>query len=363
MAVPFIKEHFEALSRFTNGYLLHVEVKQVPGRLLSIRHEQVSETEESYIAFTSINIWRIIEIVSLVLLLFAISKHGVKRYDIINFHVGYPNLTYFNIVKKLIRKPFILIEHWTAFHYEFNMTKGTMKLDRIRNIYRQQFPLVVVSKWLGADIEQFAQCPQERLKVIPNVVDSSVFYYDPGIPAARRTFFMVNYWRDIKDPFPVLRAFSQYLERRPDAELRIGGYGPLWNRIVDFVKVNRLERKIILLGKLRKSQIADEMRKATALVHHADYETFSVVCAESVSCGCPVIINYLEAVAEFIDDSNGILIRPDESYLEVLLQFNPASFDRSEIARNAHARFNPDKVGRDYYEFNLQVSSEFRYQK
>jgi glycosyltransferase involved in cell wall biosynthesis len=357
-AVPFIKEHFEALNRFARGYLLHVEVKQTPGCLLSFRYERLSDKEESYIASTSIRVWRIIELISFVLMMYAMRKHGIKRYDVVNFHVAYPNLTYHNIVKRIIRKPFILIEHWTAFHYEFNMPKGSKKLNKIRGIYRQQYPLMVVSRRLGRDIQEFAGCPQKRLRVIPNVVDDTIFYYDPDVVVPNRAFFMVNYWREIKDPFPVLNAFTRYLEVFPDAKLRIAGYGPLWNKILSYVEKNKLTDSVFLLGRLCKHQIADELRKASALLHHADYETFSVVCAEAISCGCPVIVNYLEAVAEFIDGSNGILVESGRSFMDALLGFDAASFDRAQIARKANARFRPDEVGKQYLKYNLDEIHE-----
>lgn len=354
MAVPFITEHFEALNRFANGYLLHVEVQMRPGRFLSFQHERLSGNEESFVVQTSIKVFRIVELISLALLLYAIFKHGVKRYDIVNFHVGYPNLVYHGLLKKLIRKPFLIIEHWTAFHYEFNMPKGTRKLDRIRHIYRQQFPLVVVSRRLGLDIEGFAGCKQ-RLRVIPNVVDSSVFYFDPNVPVSEKSFFMVNYWRKIKNPFPVLEAFTRYVATCPEAQLRVGGYGPLWNDMVRYVAENGLESNVKLLGRLTKNEIADELRGATALVHHADYETFSVVCAEAISCGCPVIVNYLEAVAEFIDDSNGVFVKSGQSFLNALIEFDPSSFDRAEIARTANARFSREEVGRQLFEYNSEI--------
>jgi glycosyltransferase involved in cell wall biosynthesis len=359
LAVPFIKEHFEALNRYAEGYLLHVEVKIASGRLFSIRHERLSDKEESFVVLTSIKMWRVIEFISLLLGSYALVRHGVKGYDIVNFHVGYPNLTYYNIIRRLIRRPLIIIEHWTAFHYEFNMPKGSRKLDRIRNIYRQNFPLMVVSERLKGDIEDFSGRRQEKVRVIPNVVDNSIFYFDPNVPARERTFFMVNHWREIKDPFPVMRAFTEYLKRYPDAKLRIGGYGPLWDSMVSSVSENKLEKSIELLGGLSKEQIADELRRASALLHHADYETFSVVCAEAISCGCPVIVNYLEAIAEFIDRSNGILVKPGQSFLEALVNYDPSAYDRAEIARNASMRFSKDQVGRNYLDYNLEVFFEY----
>ena len=71
------------------------------------------------------------------------------------------------------------------------------------------------------------------------------------------------------------------LHAEANAILKVGGYGPLWDEMNNYVQENNLHESIILLGKLSKSEIALEMNRASAFLHNSNYETFSVVCAES----------------------------------------------------------------------------------
>jgi glycosyltransferase involved in cell wall biosynthesis len=123
----------------------------------------------------------------------------------------------------------------------------------------------------------------------------------------------------------------------------------------DFVISRGLTDSIKLLGYLNKSEIASYMRSSNALLHNAHYETFSVVCAESISCGCPVIVNELGAVSEFIDSSNGIIIKNNEEWLTQLLKSGNYSFEREKIAINAHRRFGTLVVGEKFFNINKEI--------
>lgn len=342
--VPFIKEHFEALNLFTDGILAHVEVSFSKKEMLKFNKRKISKNEESYIVHSSIKSWFLKELISTLLLLFVLFTKKYRRYDIIIFHVGYPNLTYYHYIKKIIRKPIVIIEHWTAFHNNFNMSATSTKLDRIKNIYRQNISLLTVSNQLKIDIEKFSNHKQTKY-IIPNVVDSELFFYDKTVKRANEQFFMVNYWREIKSPFQILNAFEKLVKTNSTAQLRIAGYGPLWKQIENFVEEKNLNLNITLLGRLEKFEIALEMQKASAFLHAAKYETFSVVCAEAICCGCPVIVSDLDAVKEFINDSNGKIVYHSTDWLSILKEYNIENFNSEKIAGDAYSKFNRNVVG------------------
>lgn len=347
---PFIKEHYNAINQYTDGKLVHVEVLDSRDKLISFKYDKLSDREESFIVTSRIKKWFVKELLSTLLLVYVLYKKRKFKYEQVIVHEAYPLLTYYHLWKLFIQKPIAIIEHWTAFHYNFNLPKETKKLNRIKRIFQRKIPLITVSNRLRKDIEEFCKSPINA-KVIPNVVNSDTFFFDSENDLGEKTFFMVNYWRHIKNPSPILNAFKIYVKEFPSAKLRIGGYGPLWPTIEGFVSENHLENVIKLLGPLNKKAIANELKKASALLHTAEYETFSVVCAEAISCGCPVIVKNLEAVSEFINEENGVFVNSDDEWLDTLRRFESKKYNRKLIAKSANSKFDSKVVGREIYTF------------
>ncbi len=350
--VPFIKEHFKALNLYSDGELVHVEVQDSQDVWFSINYDKLSSNEESFVIQSRLQRWIVKELLTTFLLIYVLFKKRSHHFDVIIVHEAYPLLTFYHYWKKLFKTPLVIIEHWTAFHYNFNLPRETNKLSRVKHIFSQGIPLITVSNRLKKDIQEFCDTTIQA-EVIPNVVRKNIFHFSPekimGKDFSR--FFMLNYWREIKDPFPILWAFKEYVQENPNVSLRIGGFGPLWQKMEEFVRDNHLENNIELLGPLDKTSISKELNQSSAFIHTADYETFSVVCAEAISCGCPVIVKKLEAITEFINDQNGILVDSDKDWLAVLRRFDPIKYDRRFIATEANNRFDSAVVGKELHEF------------
>ncbi len=356
----FVKEHIKALDHFCQNDLVHLEVRYSADTFFKFVNYRISPTEEAFIILTSIKVWRVIEILYLKLLLVVLWKYKVNEgYDIINFHIAYPLLTYRDIIKKVIKLPFVVTEHWTAYHYNFNLPLASTKLDRIKKIFSSDLPLITVSQALCEDIKAFAKNENLCCKVVPNVVDERLFRYKEK-NTSRISFFMLNYWREIKKPFVLLEAFGKVLNAYPDAHLRVGGYGPLWDEMISYVEVHGLEQNVEFLGKLSKEEVAKEMQGCLIFLHAADYETFSVVCAEALMCGTPVIMTKLPAVVEFINLDNGRLIDVEESWAEAIIEEvkGYGKFDNKEIAVNAANKFSVQSIGELYFTYLKKICNE-----
>ncbi|MEQ6167659.1 glycosyltransferase [Ekhidna sp. MALMAid0563] len=128
----------------------------------------------------------------------------------------------------------------------------------------------------------------------------------------KNRFFMVAQWKEPKDPFTVIHAFKRLTKLHKDASLIIGGYGPQMKEMHKLASDLKLESNLCFLGKMDSVQVAKEMQKATAYVHCSGYETFSVVCAEALHCGCPVIASNVGGIKEFVNHENGILVENND---------------------------------------------------
>lgn len=338
---PFIKRHIQSIEPFVQQKIFHLNISK--GRFLLLINLK------TFILKLPGLPWLFSELFSCLVLLCYLGYQRVNRnYDIINFHIAYPNLTFWNQIFKWVKIPVVITEHWSAYHLNFGVSK---KLPRISQIFHQSIPVIAVSQALIDDIRDYSQ-KEFPSYIVPNVVDKKVFYRDHGIERESKRFFMVSQWKEPKQPFIVIGAFKKLLREDSDVKLYIGGFGPQWLQMKEAVEsVDQIQ----LLGKLNSEEIALQMNMASAYLHPSDYETFSVVCAEALSCGCPVISSEVGGIVEFVNETNGILVREnkEDQFFTAMHEFltDPLSFEEIDT-------FSVRSVGARYYNILQNIINE-----
>lgn len=77
---------------------------------------------------------------------------------------------------------------------------------------------------------------------------------------------------------------------------------------------------------------------------YSKMETFGVALAEALSCGVPVIAGNIGGPNDFVDDSNGILVPPDNPMalhdaMKLMLE-KAESYDREKIRARIVERYD-----------------------
>ncbi len=295
-----------------------------------------------------LDIWFLKEIMTSLLVLYTLFiKLKLRDYDVINFHIAYPMCTYLHLYQRFIKKPIVITEHWSAYHLNFGVKKD---LKRIKRIFNNNVTWITVSEALKGDLKKFSGNRILNPFVIPNIVDSETFTY------SRREkgnyFFMVSCWKDPKNPFLILSVFKYFLKKNPGIKLRIGGFGPQEKQIINYIEQKDLGKSVEYIGALKPKEIAEEMNKAMAFLHCSKYETFSVVCAEALSCGTPVIASAVGGVTEIVEESSGILVQDNTKadWIKALSSFinSSDSYNSKSISEKTAKRFSERKVGKNY---------------
>ena len=352
----FVKEQFNVFSEVSKSYLVNVQIRDVEnGKLFEFKHIKYSDYEEGYYILTSIKSDKMKEMLTTILLLIVLYKKRYKKFDILHFHIAYPLLIHLKRWKKFIKKPIILSEHWSAYHYNFYMPKNSNKINGIKKIFWNNFKLITVSKALLEDIKEFSANKLLKSIIIPNVVDSKIFYCKDNSKQSVPTFFMVNNWRKIKNPFPILKAFSILNREKIDFKLYIGGYGELLEDMKKYILDNGYIHKVIFFGKMDKLDIANIHNKSDAFLFSSKYETFSVVCAEAVCCGSIIIGPKIKAIAEYADDEMYIKVSKNEQeeWANTLKDFIKNKFliyNKNSISRKANRNLSTEIIKRKYIE-------------
>ena len=350
----WIKRHIETLEPFCENTVWHIRTIEASKRVFV--NSYGNEKLKHFLIGLSTNRWLFIEIMTFIqlLVLGLFNKKTINSSDVINFHIAYPNLTYWKLLRWLYNKPVVITEHWSAYHFNFGVKKS---LPRIVNIFNKGIPLITVSEALGGDIKSFSGTNIEY-EIIPNVVDTTVFNASYNLRRDYDRFFMVSQWNYPKQPIEVMESFRSYLLDHPMAKLIIGGYGSLESDILCFVDKFDLNKSIEYLGVMDSLQIAHELNRASAFIHISGYETFSVVCAEALCCGCPVIASKVGGIKEFVNKSNGVLVEKPGELSNGFDSLAKRNFDSSKIAESAHKRFSKQVVGQKYYDVLKRICSD-----
>jgi L-malate glycosyltransferase len=355
----WIKRHIESIMPYVDQYVLHIQV--VEGS-----HCQYQRTKKNWGAHITLRLptkrWFFFEIGWFFVLIseLLLFRKRLGKLDLILFHISYPALTYWHWLKRFIKTPVLIMEHWSAYHLNFGLETSD-KLGRIKRIFSHRLPVVSVSRALLNDIKEFSGHSNFDSYILPNVVDTELFSFcakkaNEGPPE----LLMVG-WSWPKKPDVLVTAFARWNMRHGHKyTLKIAGYGTHISKVEEIVQSLDLMKNVRLLGQLAPEQLAEEMKRSLFFAHCSFYETFSVVCAEALSCGIPVIASNVGGIAEFVHPDNGILVEENtvdkwEASLETMVG---RQFDRPTIAREAQARFSSLEIGRQYFQIVKRVSSE-----
>jgi glycosyltransferase involved in cell wall biosynthesis len=354
----WIRSHVDSLKiHVKDQFVFHFQVNV--GKHFSLSRERQHKNHSSLI-FSGPMPWWLIEILAFIGVAFLMLVKA-RKYDVVNVHIAYPSMTYFHLIRKWVNRPVVITEHWSAYHFNFGVKK---RLRRIQRIFRNNLPLITVSNSLLLDVKNFSQENISTSCVIPNSVDEEIFCKGETVSYNPATYFMLSQWKWPKKPDIVIRAFSRLIQisEYQNFKLRIGGYGAQLNDIETLIDEMAIRNNVVLLGSLSSYAVAREMNECSAFLHASEYETFSVVCAEAICCGAPVIASAVGGIPEFIHSENGILVENNtpEGWLSAFKKFNHSLYDRTEISRSARNRFSLQTVGKRYVNFLSAINGTYK---
>lgn len=273
------------------------------------------------------------------------------RFKALHFHIAYPLLIHSRFWRWIFRKPIVISEHWSAYHYKFYLPEGARALTHMRRPFQQGDPVLAVSGALLADIRAFAERDDFKGFVLPNVVPLH------GAAEGARdvpVLFAVNRWVSVKNPLPMLDGLRRAKEAGVEFNLVIVGYGELIKEMTDFVETSALNGRTYFTGKMTKPEIAAQLAISDGYLFSSNYETFSIACAEALGAGVPLIGPHIPAIAEYAGPQERVEVadRTPEAWQDAITRFvetwAQGEWDHAAIARHAEAQFSPARL-RDAY--------------
>jgi glycosyltransferase involved in cell wall biosynthesis len=197
--------------------------------------------------------------------------------------------------------------------------------------------------------------------VIPNVVDERVFAA-PGPDDQRDPchLLFVGLIRHVKGLDVLVRALGHLLPEFPDLRLSVAGgsfyraYERDARDVRALVDALGLSNRVKFLGEVAPADVAALMRRSAMLVVPSRRETFSLVTAEALASGTPVVATRCGGPEEILTDDTGQLADVDDPAALALAieRVLTRTFDRPALRRYAVDRFGSeaaaDRLGRLY---------------
>ncbi|MFL2571628.1 MAG: glycosyltransferase family 4 protein [Parvicellaceae bacterium] len=239
----------------------------------------------------------------------AISKLNQLNFtpDIIHCHVGGRNLW---LADKFFKdKPVVLSEHWSGYLTgEFNKQPLLIRnylINKINNTDR----LISVSNYLSQGLiksgikkphQEIGNVIDVKKKLAVNTLDSFHF------------LMVADFVDEVKNISGLINAYFKVFETcNGQIKLTIIGDGKDFNFIDNLItnhSNSAAAKSISLLGRLAQENVQDHLVNADCTVVNSYFETFSMICLESILTGCPVIATKCGGPEQFINDQNGLLI-------------------------------------------------------
>jgi glycosyltransferase involved in cell wall biosynthesis len=290
-----------------------------------------------------------------------ISKH-YGAFDLIHVHILTRAAVPAFLLNLFTGIPYIISEHWTRYIPENWGFTGIVRRSLTRLIVNRASAVTTVSDFLRSAMQDCG-LRNKKFIIIPNTIDKRMFTI-AGKDEAKKTkriLHVSNFHERAKNIYGILRVIKILLEQRNDFEIIfIGGREPALAEARKYASDLGLEcPRVMFKGPVPAAELADAYRESSFLLMFSNFESFSIVILEALSCGTPVLATAVGGIPEYFSPNAGRLTPPgDEVKLLDNLNFmldHYESFDQEYLASLIENRFGLNKVGGQFDEIYRSV--------
>lgn len=249
------------------------------------------------------------------------------------------------ILSKTNKTPFIISEHWSGYRNKaFDKLHFASKKLRKKSAKLAKH-VSVVSEFLKSDMKKCGI--KANYTIIGNVVDGKTL--DMGKNKTFSFVFAGDLVQETKNVKGILEAFYEVIKHHKDIKLDIIGDGKDLKNYKDLSDQLELNNHISFYGNQSNEYVFKTLSQSHVLILNSYCETFSIICAEALLCGIPVISTKCGGPESFLNEETGILIDSrNKQQLEKAM---------STIINN-YDRYNPEKLKSIAKQFSMERIGE-----
>ncbi len=255
--------------------------------------------------------------------------------------------------------PFVISEQWSGYATRKFSEKNFLTHFFYRWIFSKANGVTAVSDFLKTKME--AEGLKNNFIITPNVVEPMKKKKSPLTQNEKiKILTVADLVDEIKNISGTIKAIAKINKTNKEAELHIIGHGK------DELMLKTLARELNLLGTIvffygvkTNEEVFQYLHATDFLVMNSRFETFSLICIEAMSCGKPVIATRSGGPNEFMNDTNGILIEPDNheelvaAIKKMILTYQ--FFESEKLKKFALTHFSAMNVGEKFFKLYNRV--------
>ena len=279
-----------------------------------------------------------------------------KGLKIVQAESGKPHAVHVNVLNrlgiaalflKLFKKiPYIITEHWTGYLPHSGKFKGGLRKMITGLVIKHAEAITTVSENLKN--QMLAHGLRGNYVVVPNVISNmaKITERKEGNITAINVSDMVDEMKNISG---IIKAVAEVIPLIPDFELYLVGEGKDRNNLIELANnLELLNKNIFFHGYRPNEKVYEMITNSSFLIVNSNYETFSVVAAEALSCGVPVLTTSCGGPEEFITKEYGIVIEPGK-HQELIdsikwMAFNYRFYDAQKLKNYAINKFGAEVI-------------------
>lgn len=329
----FIKKHAQAVALYSDVAILCFSPFNPDFQDTDFYFSEEKNVKQFFLYYRKSS-WPLFNVIKYLFLIMKGWKQVIKNFgkpDLLHAHVLARPWLIAYLWSVMYHLPFLITEHWTGFVNNRYLQKPAWYRWLTTYVAGKSSGITVVSQSMKKAMEKMGF--KKNLTVIPNVVDFPEF--ENGMDQQKKIILTIA---DLLDEQKNISSTIQVIAKtalvRNDFEFHIIGGGPDQEWLKSLAEETGLLNKVIYFhGRKNNEEVYGWLGRAAFVVVNSNFETFSVVTAEALACGKPVIATICGGPEEIITSQTGILIQKGDS-----LSLEQAV----NTMLDTHAKFNPE---------------------
>ncbi len=361
----FIHKHAKAIAKFADVAVLHVMSDE---KLSGSAFDEVIR-EESGLLTVQVYFKKSIGLCSGVINAYRYiggTRKGLRiirkkfgEYDLVHAYILLRPALVAWWLKVTSGKKYIISEQWSGYTTGKFSQRNFLTKALSRFVVSKAETVTTVSEFLKDSMRHCGL--KSAYVVIPNIIEiPPVSSFEKEVNEKIKILVVADLVDEIKNISGTIRAFSEIFAQHKNAELNIIGHGRDEMKLKNLVAELRLNDAVLFHGVKPNEEVYRFLQRCDFLVMNSNFETFSLICAEALSCGKPLVATRCGGPQEFVTADTGILIEPGNhqqlvsAMNEMLLQYR--SYSPEKLRHYAGQKFSAEIVGEKFFKVYTTIT-------